>query len=137
MPFSWPDTSFDLVEHLLEHERYGTWARPPVRRGAHLSGGNTAVFLSLVDRSDPVGCWPWTGPRLPSGYGFMPFRSGIILAHRYALEMLGGPLVAPVWALHHCDNPPCVRVGDEHLFRGTAKENVADAQAKGRRRKAA
>jgi hypothetical protein len=35
-----------------------------------------------------------------------------------------------MWALHHCDNPPCAR--PSHLFEGTQAENDADRHAKGR-----
>jgi hypothetical protein len=34
------------------------------------------------------------------------------------------------YACHHCDNPLCVR--PDHIFPGTATENMQDAWAKGR-----
>jgi hypothetical protein len=35
-----------------------------------------------------------------------------------------------MYIMHHCDNPSCVNVG--HLFVGTAADNHADMESKGR-----
>jgi DNA-binding NarL/FixJ family response regulator len=35
-----------------------------------------------------------------------------------------------MYVCHHCDNPPCVN--SDHLFAGTAKQNMQDCKAKGR-----
>lgn len=47
-----------------------------------------------------------------------------------AWEHYVGPIPDGVDVLHHCDNPPCVR--PDHLFLGTARDNVGDMLAKGR-----
>lgn len=75
-------------------------------------------------------CWLWTGTRSKAtGYG--KFNNGvtIVSAHRFAYEAANGP--TQQWVLHRCDNPPCVR--PSHLFAGTAKDNMRDMDAKGRR----
>lgn len=89
-------------------------------------------FWAKVDRSDPNGCWPWTGAHIPDGYGSfgipgMPQRG----AHRVSLELRLGRLLGRwEYVCHHCDNPPCVNPG--HLFISDAKGNRRDAVAKGR-----
>jgi hypothetical protein len=78
------------------------------------------------------GCWEWQGARLPHGYGHLsvPDR-GHVNAHRIAWELTNGEIPDGLWVLHHCDNPPCVR--PDHLFLGTAQDNVDDSIRKGRR----
>jgi hypothetical protein len=51
-------------------------------------------------------------------------------AHRYGWELRNGPIPEGLLALHHCDNPPCVR--PDHLFPGSQAENVEDRDRKGR-----
>lgn len=53
-------------------------------------------------------------------------------AHRAVWEAERGPIPPGMVVMHVCDNPPCVNV--EHLRLGTQAENVADMDAKGRRR---
>lgn len=81
------------------------------------------------------GCLEWTGSRGHFGHGFFllsfnPNRQ--IAAHRFAWERANGPIPDGLCVLHHCDNPPCVNV--DHLFLGTRADNVADMDAKGRRK---
>ena len=82
-------------------------------------------FWEKVDKSGE--CWIWTDYVNPSGYG----QFGKVLAHRLSWELANGrPLGPGKWALHHCDNRPCVR--PEHLYEGTAKDNMRDASQRGR-----
>jgi hypothetical protein len=74
-------------------------------------------------------CLEWTAGRFEKGYGQFWFAGKTCQAHRVAM-MLGGAEVGDLCVLHRCDNPPCVN--REHLFLGTAADNVADKIAKGR-----
>ncbi len=83
------------------------------------------------------GCWTWTGAT-SAGYGrIREGRAGTryIGAHRVSWELANGPIPDGLFVCHKCDNPPCVR--PDHLFLGTAADNVADMIAKGRGRKPA
>jgi ribosomal protein S14 len=93
-------------------------------------------FAAKVDFSD-TGCWLWTATANPNGYGQLYVRD----------TRLGKPrarrATAVAWFLargewpthgldlcHHCDTPRCVN--PDHLFLGTAKDNMRDAARKGR-----
>jgi len=76
------------------------------------------------------GCWYWIGGRAGKGYGQFMLRSYYqTYAHRVSwLLHYGDP--GDKWVLHKCDNMLCVR--PDHLFLGTALDNVHDCIAKGR-----
>jgi HNH endonuclease len=72
------------------------------------------------------------GAKKTDGYGKLKWRGRVILAHRATWEVERGPIPEGLDVLHRCDNPPCRNI--EHLFLGTSADNVADMDAKGRRR---
>jgi hypothetical protein len=77
-----------------------------------------------------TGCWEWQNYRSPDGYGRSTGHGGEVMVHRIAYADRHGPIPAGMQVLHRCDNPPCCNV--EHLFLGTALDNVADRVRKGR-----
>lgn len=77
-----------------------------------------------------VACVEWTGRRNAKGYGVDGQGR---LAHRLVVERVeGSPLLPGQIVMHRCDNPPCVEYS--HLKRATQLENIADRDAKGRRK---
>jgi len=101
-----------------------------------------ARLFAALDRNGPIPphapelgpCWVWTKYRQqPSGYGVCYItgrESGPRYVHRIVEELVRGPIPPGLLVLHKCDNPPCSR--PSHLFRGTPKDNIADARNKGR-----
>ncbi len=76
-------------------------------------------------------CKEWQGSRTVFGYGRAGAR-GKGHAHREAWkEAHPDFMLSPKeFVMHACDNPPCYRI--EHLGLGTAADNMADKEAKGR-----
>jgi hypothetical protein len=76
-------------------------------------------------------CWEWTSRRDRFGYGYMQRARKYWLAHRASWVLANGDPGA-LHVLHKCDNPACVR--PDHLFLGTAGDNILDCLLKGRNR---
>lgn len=94
-------------------------------------------FWAKVDKSGD--CWVWTASVFRERLGYGKFQTGsnrgesrVAYAHRVSWELHFGPIPNGLFVCHHCDNPPCVR--PDHLFLGTAADNVRDMDRKGRDR---
>jgi DNA-binding XRE family transcriptional regulator len=78
-------------------------------------------FWAKVDASGD--CWEWIAPRTPAGYGQFQLTSHRrIAAHRFAWEILVGPIPEGLQLDHLCRNPPCVN--PDHLEPVTPRENT-------------
>ena len=114
----------------------GAPAQPATRRTP--LAVNAEDFWSKVDRSGgPSACWPWTGYRVPKGYGQVHAGRAKMLAHIIAAHLAGlfGRRTFSdderIEVMHiECDNPPCCNPG--HLCVGTHAENMRDMATKGR-----
>lgn len=90
-----------------------------------------------MERGPFDGCWEWCGATTASGYGVSAsgWTAGSRLVHRRVYEAIYGPFDPALSVCHRCDNPPCFR--PDHLFLGTAADNIADMVTKGRHSRAA
>jgi hypothetical protein len=115
--------------------RYANSARANVGMRTGRAGPVEERFWEKVNRSNPDGCWPWTGARTPEGYGRFSVKAGhTVNASRYAYELTNGQLERRQLARHTCDNPPCCR--PDHLIPGSYFDNEHDKISRGRDRKA-
>lgn len=76
------------------------------------------------------GCWEWQGCCGSHGYGQMTFMLKGMVTHRASHEVFKGPIPEGKMVCHICDYRRCIN--PEHLFIGTARDNIHDMIAKGR-----
>jgi hypothetical protein len=96
--------------------------------------------MSLRERFDakwiPVtesGCWIWAADNAGKYAQFRMStdpKEGSESAHRAAWMIYRGPIPKGMMVCHQCDVPICVN--PDHLFLGTATDNMRDAAKKGR-----
>lgn len=79
------------------------------------------------------GCWIWTGSCTRDGYGVLIIGRKQVRAHRASYEAFNGPITNGELVRHTCDTPRCVN--PSHLILGSAKDNTADMDSRGRRRR--
>lgn len=79
---------------------------------------------------DAYPCLEWPRQRNADGYGKVYARHAMRTVSREAYVLAVEVLPDNVFALHHCDNPPCFR--PIHLFAGSDHDNMQDCMAKGR-----
>lgn len=78
-------------------------------------------FDSKVEIDPTSGCWKWLGYKVKGGYGRFWFEGRDVMAHRFAYELVVGPIPEGKEPDHTCNNPGCVNPG--HLEIKTHREN--------------
>jgi len=111
--------------YCLRHwQRWRKYGNPTGRSESRIVGDRDARFWSKVVRHGPTECWPWVGT-ISGGYGVFRLGNrfaGNTGAHRFAYEMLRGPIPKGLHIDHLCQNKRCVNPA--HLEPVTLAENV-------------
>jgi hypothetical protein len=74
---------------------------------------------------DEGGCWIWRGARQKFGYGNVKVNKRFWRVHRFAYEMLRGPIPQGLVLHHTCGNKPCCN--PDHVVPVTQRENIRRA----------
>lgn len=102
------------------------------RVARELASPNAEKFWPLVDRRDPVDCWPWLGATHTCNTEYTPMTYGSfgsVNAHRIAFILGNGHQPATGNVVRHtCDNPMCCN--PSHLEEGTRGDNQRDMQVR-------
>jgi HNH endonuclease len=113
--------------HYLRKWKYGD---PNIVKVPRHLGSLRDRYEARVEKN-AEGCWGWKGAKAAAGYGHIRYQYRIYQAHRLSFEFHNGPIPEGMDVCHRCDNPTCTK--PDHLFIGTASDNMLDAYQKGRR----
>lgn len=119
------------------YSKFVTYGDPTYEKVKQIHGLDIRErFWANVGKERKSGCIQWAGYCDPNGYGRLHIGNKSILAHRLSWEIQNGPIPEGMFVLHKCDNPSCIRTGDEngHLFLGNQNDNIQDSIQKGRAR---
>lgn len=87
-------------------------------------------FWGFLPDQNGTECWPWQGGRNRQGYGRFKINGLDRLSHRMAYRLARGEIGDGLLVCHACDEPSCCN--PSHLFLGTQRDNIIDAERKGR-----
>lgn len=86
--------------------------------------------VKIIRVPDLGECWEWKGERTKEGYGRVRYRGRKVTVSYLVLLLTDSSFDKNLFALHYCDNPPCIR--PSHLFGGTQLDNIKDCYSKNR-----
>lgn len=81
----------------------------------HRQSDPARFFWSHAKVVNAAGCWEWTGRTSPKGYGVMPVNRRPVQAHRFAYELLIGPIPAGLQTDHLCHTNDVTCPGGDHV----------------------
>lgn len=107
-------------KHYARWKAHGDPEKVLPRTGGPKVQDPAKLFWAKVDADGD--CWEWMGARNPKGYGIFGTKGKNVYAHRFAWEILVGPIPDGLIIDHRCKNTPCVN--PDHLEPVTYSENI-------------
>lgn len=127
---------------ITHYQRWRKHGDPLIVKRMFGWGATTAErFWAKVDKRGPIPehrpdlgpCWLWTGMLNPNGYGKVTVNYKSLLAHRYAYELVNGPVPIGLQLDHLCHPTSCLLnsacphrrcANPEHMEPATAAVNT-------------
>ena len=122
----WHDGCFSSIDKwgmcTSHYDRHVSLYRPA--RATKVKGSNEERFHAYVHKgAEGRDCWIWGGALNSGGYGVFRLSGGSMYrVHRYAYELLVGPIPEGLELDHECRMRPCCNPA--HLKPKTQKENT-------------
>ena len=128
---SWKDPEYKKrAGTKLSKAQKKRWTDPEYRKQMSVRIPPVERFHKLYTIDEETGCWNWDTST--GGYGVFSTDKGSEIAHRWYWQYVNKrTLPKHLYVCHHCDNPSCVN--PDHMFIGTAEDNMKDAKRKGRK----
>jgi hypothetical protein len=128
------NTWFNIYLHQLLEKAYMKYC-VTCKEGFKPTGREMACslkcrLLSNIEKKNN-GCWIYKGTNT-GPYGKVRWRQQHLSAHRASFIIFKGEIPEGKWVCHKCDVPKCIN--PDHLFAGSAQDNLRDAREKGRLR---
>lgn len=95
---------------------------------------NKSIKERFEEKYIPIpesGCWIWLASISNYGYGVLTINGKNKNTHRLSYEIYKGEIPKGMHVCHTCDVPACVN--PNHLFLGTAMDNMRDMIKKNRK----
>lgn len=87
-----------------------------------MNGVERRFWAKVAAPQTPDGCMEWGASKDGKGYGKFYLNGHLVPAHRFAYELVIGPIPEGLQLDHLCRNRACVR--PDHLEPVTARENL-------------
>lgn len=102
------------------------------RFSTHIDVETAKRFINYISVDKETCAWLWVGGITGSGYGAFWYQGKTVSAHRFAFELVHGKIQGNLFVCHKYEALGRHNVNPDHLFIGTATDNMSDATNKNR-----